>query len=126
MLDLSHLPEQIFIVLSSLGIGVNLRGSGFDGRNVFGRESVIAGASQNEVLVPVIGDEARVNVRRLGDVNVWRVGFAVQWKLNELLAISLAAAFKCIEVCLFSGVKIIEDTVHLVMFSPLRVDEAFS
>jgi len=69
MLDLPHSPEQIFIVLRSLGIGVHLRGSGFDGRNVFGREAVIAGASQNEVLIPMIGDEARVNMRRLGDVN---------------------------------------------------------
>ena len=61
--------------MSSLGIGVRLRGSSFDGGSVFGRKVVIASAGQNEVLVPVIGDETRVNVCRLGDVNVWCVTF---------------------------------------------------
>lgn len=124
LLDMPHLLEQVFVVLISLGIGVRLRWSGFDGSNVFSRKSVIPGASQNKILVPVIGDEARVNVCRLDDVNVWRVGFAVQRKLNELLAIPLAIPFKGVEVCFLPSVKLIEDAVHLVMISLLSVDEA--
>ena len=125
MLNLPHLPEQVFIVLSSLGVGVRLRGSGFDGGDVFGRKVVIPGASQYEVLVPVIGDESRINVCGLGDVNVWRIGFSVQRKLNELLGISLAVPLKRVEVCFLTGVKLIKDAIHLVMFALLCVGEAF-
>lgn len=62
----------------------------------------------------------------LSDIDIGEVCFPIKLQLQELLAISVSLPLRLIKCVFFADVKLIKDTMHLMVLPLLRVDEALT